>query len=137
MYYVICFSFWASTLYFPCFPFFVVDRTWKYVHSSLFCKRSIIGQLNIPAATAENEERHTYSKMIYTGFQNSYSFCEVFFDKQLFLKGRKFNWKLLVVELIDWGPATSPKRYSFKYFEICNFPIFFDTVGTSFSQNGF
>ena len=106
-------------------------------NSSLFCKRSTIGQLNIPAATAENEERHTYSNMIYTGFQNSYYFFEVFFDKQLFLKGRKFNWKLLVVELIDCGPATSPKKHFFKYFQICNFSIFFDIVGTSLSQNGF
>ena len=49
------------------------------VHSSnsfLFCERSIIGQLNIPAATAENEEQYTYSNIIYIGFQNSYSFLK-------------------------------------------------------------
>ena len=30
-------------------------------NSSLFCKSSIIGQLNVPAATAENEEQYTLS----------------------------------------------------------------------------
>ena len=65
-------------------------------NSSLFCKRSIIGQLKIPAATAENEEQYTYSNIIYIGFQNSDSFFEVFFDKQLFLKDRQINWKILI-----------------------------------------
>ena len=37
-------------------------------NSSLFRKRSIIGQLNIPAATAENEEQYTFSEIIYIGF---------------------------------------------------------------------
>ena len=71
-------------------------------NSSLFCKRSIIGQLNILAATAANEEQYTYNNRIYIGFQNSYSVCEVFFDKQLFLKGRQIIWKILVVEFIFW-----------------------------------
>ena len=35
-------------------------------------KRSIIGQLNVPAATAENEEQQTMSNIIYTGFQNTF-----------------------------------------------------------------
>ena len=69
-------------------------------NSSLFCKRSIIGKLNIPAATAENEEKYTCSNIIYIRFQNSYSFFEVFFDKQLFLKGKQLNWKILVAEFI-------------------------------------
>ena len=60
-------------------------------NSSLFRKSSIIGHLNVPAATAENEEQYTFSSIIYTGFQNSYSFFEVFFDKLLFLKGRQIN----------------------------------------------
>ena len=54
-------------------------------------KGSIIGQLNIPVATTENEQQYTVSNKIYIGFQNSYSFFEVFFDKQLFLKGRQIN----------------------------------------------
>ena len=57
-------------------------------NSSLFRKRSIIGQLNVPAATAENEEQYTFSNIIYIGFQNSYSFFEVLFDKELFLKDK-------------------------------------------------
>ena len=40
-------------------------------NSSLFHKRSIIGQLNEPAATAANEEQYTLSDIIYFGFQNS------------------------------------------------------------------
>ena len=88
------------------FPFFFVHLKVCTVHSrtsSLFCKRSIIGQLNIPAATAENEEQYTYSNIIYIGFQNSYSFLKfslISIDKQLFLKGRQINWKILVVEFI-------------------------------------
>ena len=61
--------------------------------SSLFRKRSIIGQLNVPAATAENGEQYFFSKVICIGFQNSYSCFEFLFDKQLFLKGRQISWK--------------------------------------------
>ena len=61
--------------------------------SSLFRKRSIIGQLNVPAATAENGEQYFFSKVICIGFQNSYSCFELLFDKQLFLKGRQISWK--------------------------------------------
>ena len=59
-------------------------------------------QLNIPAATAENEEQYTYSNILYMGFQNSYSFFEIFLDKQMSWKGRQISWKLLVVEFIFW-----------------------------------
>ena len=76
-------------------------------NSSLFCERSIIGQLNISAATAEIEEQYTYGNIIYIGFQNSYSFFEVFFDNQLFLKGRQINLKILVVEFIFWQSCRS------------------------------
>ena len=60
-------------------------------NSFLFRKSLIIGHLNVPAATAENEEQYTFSNIIYIGFQNSYSFFEVFFAKQLFLKGRQIK----------------------------------------------
>ena len=40
----------------------------------LFRKRSIIGQLNVPTAIAENEEQYALSNIIYIGFQNSYTF---------------------------------------------------------------
>ena len=60
-------------------------------NSSLFRKSSIIGQLNGPAAAAENEEQYTFSNIIDIGFQNSYPFFEVFFDKQLFLKGGQIS----------------------------------------------
>ena len=43
-------------------------------NSSLFRKRSIIGQLNVSAATTENEEQYTFSNIIYIEFQSSYSF---------------------------------------------------------------
>ena len=43
--------------------------------SSLFRKMSIIGQLQVQAARAENEEQYTLSK-------------QVFFDKQVFSKRR-------------------------------------------------
>ena len=82
-------------------------------NSSLFRKRSIIGQLNVPAGTAENQEHYTMSKTIYIGFQNSYSFLEVFFDKQLFLKNRQINWKILI-------------KHSYKHFQriLLGFVIF-------------
>ena len=64
IYYVLYFPLGTSTLNFPCFSFFFIDRTWKLkadaVHlsdSSLFRKRSIIGQLNVRAATAEYQEQ--------------------------------------------------------------------------------
>ena len=46
----------------------------------------------------------------------------VFFDKQVFLKGREINWKILVVDFIfwrssDWGLATLPNMRCFKYFK--------------------
>ena len=52
------------------------------VHSSdlsLSRKRSIIGQVNVTVATAENEEQYTLSNIIYTGFQNAYTFLWSFF----------------------------------------------------------
>ena len=79
IYYVIYCSFHVSL------SFFLISFESMYtIHSSnpaFFCKRSIIDQFNIPAATAENEEQYTYSNIMYIGFQNSYSFFEVFFDK--------------------------------------------------------
>ena len=33
-----------------------------------------MGQLNVQAVTAENEEQYTLSNMIYIAFQNSYFF---------------------------------------------------------------
>ena len=50
------------------------SRYCPFKQSSLFRKRSIIGQLNVSAATAENEEQYTFSNIIYIEFQNSYSF---------------------------------------------------------------
>ena len=47
--------------------------------SSLFCKRLIICQLNVPATAAENQEQYTLSNIIYFGFQNYYSFHWSFF----------------------------------------------------------
>ena len=55
------------------------------VHSSdlsLSHKSLIIGQSNIPAATAENEEQYTLSNIIYIAFQILTLFFEVFLDKQ-------------------------------------------------------
>ena len=90
IYNVLYFSLWTSTPYFLCFPFFFIDRLsmfsfpfcWSHlkaetahlVNSSLFRKRSIIGQLNVTAETADNEEQYTLSKIIYIEFQDSYSF---------------------------------------------------------------
>ena len=42
--------------------------------SSLFRKMSIIGQLQVQTATAENEKQYALSNIIYIAFQNSYSF---------------------------------------------------------------
>ena len=48
-----------------------------------------MGQLNVLAATAENEEQHTLRNKIYIAFQNFYSFFFFkFSSKQVFLKGR-------------------------------------------------
>ena len=90
IYNVLYFSLWTSTLYFLCFPFFFIDRLsmfsfpfcWSHlkaetahsVNSSLFRKRWNIGQLNVTAETADNEEQYTLSKIIYIEFQDSYSF---------------------------------------------------------------
>ena len=71
-------------------PMFVFLFYWSHlkagtVHlrdSSLFRKRSIMGQVNVQAATTENQEQYTLSNIIHT------LFFEVFLDKQLFLKGR-------------------------------------------------
>ena len=73
------------------FPFLFY---WSYLkagtvhsnNSSLFRKRSIISQLNVPAATAENEEQYTLSNIIYIGFQNSYTFLWKFFWWAVVLK---------------------------------------------------
>ena len=46
--------------------------------SSLFRKSSTIGQLNVHAAAAENEEQYTLSNILYIAFQNSYSFLWCF-----------------------------------------------------------
>ena len=70
------------TVYFhtvlPMLPFLFY---WSYLkagaihssHSSLFRKMSIIGQLQVQTATAENEKQYTLSNIIYIAFQNSYS----------------------------------------------------------------
>ena len=42
--------------------------------SSLFGKRSIIGQFNTQVATAEYEEQYTLSNTLYIAFENCYSF---------------------------------------------------------------
>ena len=47
-------------------------------NSSLFRKMSIIGQSNVPARTAKNDEQYFLNKITYIGFQNSYSFLSRF-----------------------------------------------------------
>ena len=68
IYYVLYFPLWTSTLYFPCFPFFFYWSHLKAdaVHlsdSSLFRQRSIMGQLNVQAVTAENQEQYILSNI--------------------------------------------------------------------------
>ena len=108
IYNVLYFSLWTSTLYFLCFPLFFIDWfsmfpfpfCWSHlkadtahsVNSSLFRKRSIIGQLNVTAETADNEESNTPWVTLYTlNFKVFTLFFEVFFDKQLFLKSRQIK----------------------------------------------
>ena len=70
-----------------------------HVHSSnspLSHERSIIGQLNVPVATAANEEQYTFTLIL-----------KFSFDKKLFLKGRQINWQTLALEFIF--------RQSFKF----------------------
>ena len=63
-------------------PMFLFLFSWSHLKAggvyssdwSLFRKRSIMGQLNVPAAAAENEEQYTLSNTIYIAFQNLYSF---------------------------------------------------------------
>ena len=50
----------------------MIGGTVHLSNSSLFHETLIIGQLNVPAATAENEEQYNFSNIIYIGFQNSY-----------------------------------------------------------------
>ena len=55
--------------------FFFIDHTWEQVMPvQAIHPWSIMGQLNVQAATAENEELYTLSNIIYIVFQNSYSF---------------------------------------------------------------
>ena len=64
---------------------FLIDRTWKQV-LSIQAIRPIIGQLNVSAATTENEEQYTSSNITYTGFQNSYTFLWSFLWLAVVLK---------------------------------------------------
>ena len=72
--------------------------------SSLFCKRSIMSQLNIQAATAENQEEYTLSNLMYIVFQNSS--IDQTIEKYLL-------WSLSLDKVEDWGPVTLPKKHSF------------------------
>ena len=76
-----------STLYFhivlSTFPFLfywwhLKVSVFPSSHSSLFRKSLTIGQSNVQAATAENEERYTLSSILNTAFQNFYSFLSSF-----------------------------------------------------------
>ena len=82
IYYVLYFPLWTSTLYFPCFSFFLLialeSRCCLFKRFTLFRKRSIMGQLNVQAVTAENQEQYTLSNIMYIAFQNSYYFLRSF-----------------------------------------------------------
>ena len=77
--------------------------------SSLFRKKSAIGQLNVQVATAEDEKRTIHC------ISNLLLFPLKFSLKEVFLKSRHINWKMLVIkpiflrELVDWRPTTLRK----------------------------
>ena len=87
--------------------------------SSLFSKRSIMGQLNVQASTTENEEQYTLS--------NSWKISEVefIFRQSCRLKACNFSKKALIY------------AFSKDFARICNLPIFFDIWGTSIYQDNF
>ena len=69
----------------------------------LFHKKSTIGQLNAQIVKTENEQ-YTLSNILYIVFQNL---------KQMFLKGRQINQKIVEMEFVfwtDWGPTTLSKN---------------------------
>ena len=111
MYHVLHFSLCTFTLQFPCFAFFVIDRTQK---QTLLIKRfnfaftkdlpSIILS-NVQAARAKNEEQYTLSNMIDIKLQNCcVSFFEVYFE------------------------GGTPKIYTNQLKDVCNEIHFFDKI---------
>ena len=63
------------TIYFPCLPFLSIVLQRKRsqpIDSSFFRKSLAIRQLNIQAATTENDEQCTLSNAMYINFQNCY-----------------------------------------------------------------
>ena len=58
----------------------------------LFHKKSTIGQLNAQIVKTENEQ-YTLSNILYIVFQNL---------KQMFLKGRQINQKIVEMEFVFW-----------------------------------
>ena len=103
--------------------------------SYLFRKRSTIGQLNVQAATAKNEQQYTLSNRLCIAFQKFYSFL-----------WNVLHWKMIVVEFIFWqnyrlGACNITKSCALAFSKdctrICNLSIYFDILATSISQNTF
>ena len=111
MYHVLYFSLCTFTLQFPCFAFFVIDRTRKQAllikrFSFLFTKDlPSISQSNVQAATAKTEEQYTLSNMIYVKLQN----CCVSFFEVCFEEG-------------------TPKMYTNQLKDVCNEVHFFGKI---------
>ena len=91
IYCVLYFPLCTFSLYFPClallllfFFFFWIaleSRCCQSSDFSLFHKSPTIGQLNVQAVTAENEEQYTLSTTIYIAFQICCYFFKVFLEK--------------------------------------------------------
>ena len=82
IYYVLYLPLETSTLYFPCFFLFY----WSHLKAdtvhlsdlSLFCKRSIIGQLTYKLQQLKIKSNAPFINIMYIAFQNSYSFLRSF-----------------------------------------------------------
>ena len=102
IYYVLYFALLISTLYFPFFPFFFIGRTWKEVvsiqanHPCFIKGRSLVSQMyQLQQLKIKND-----TTWVTLDFKILTLFFKVSFEvfKQLFLKSRHNNWKIVVVE---------------------------------------
>ena len=104
IYYVRYSALWISTLYFSFFPFFFIGRTWEEVvsiqanHPCFIKGRSSVSQMyQLQQLKMKND-----TTWVTLDFKILTLFFEVFFEvfKQLFLKSRHNNWKIIVVEFL-------------------------------------
>ena len=83
IYYVLYFPLGTSTLYFPCFSFFFIDHTWKQMLSISVVNPCFVKGRSFVSWTHKLQQLKIKSNtpcinIMYTAFQNSYSFLKSF-----------------------------------------------------------